>query len=154
MRPAKSAKTLTENSQTKEEIRIRIENEEKLRGGTDLIIPPEQLTENQKYIFNFIVSELKASEILGNLDLFLLVQTVIAIDRVQEIEFKINKNPKLIYVKEVMSVKDKYMKDFFRGCNELSLSPQSRAKLSNINMQTKANEEDPLLKLLNGVGQW
>lgn len=153
MRPAKSAKTLTENSQTKEEIRIRIENEEKLRGGTDLIIPPEQLTENQKYIFNFIVSELKASEILGNLDLFLLVQTVIAIDRVQEIEFKINKNPKLIYVKEVMSVKDKYMKDFFRGCNELSLSPQSRAKLSNINMQTKANEEDPLLKLLNGVGQ-
>lgn len=153
MRPAKSAKTLTENSQTKEEIRIRIENEEKLRGGTDLIIPPEQLTENQKYIFNFIVSELKASEILGNLDLFLLVQTVIAIDRVQEIEFKINKNPKLIYVKEVMSVKDKYMKDFFRGCNELSLSPQSRAKLSNINMQTKANEEDPLLKLLSGAGE-
>lgn len=149
-RPAKSAKTLTECSQTKEEIALRIENEEKLKGNTDAIFPPMQLTKNQKDIFNFIVSELKAAGLLGNLDIFLLTQTSIAIDRVQDIEFKINKNPKLMYVKEVMSAKDKYSKEFYRGCNELSLSPQSRAKLSNINMQAKANEEDPLLQVLYG----
>ena len=42
------------------------------------------------------------------------------------------------------------MKDFFRCCNELGLSPQSRAKLANINVQAAQQEEDPLLTLLRG----
>ena len=46
-----------------------------------------------------------------------------------------------------MSAKDKYTKSFFRCCNELCLSPQSRAKMANINLQGK--EDSPLIKLLN-----
>ena len=45
-----------------------------------------------------------------------------------------------------MPSKEKYTKDFFRCCNELCLSPQSRAKLANLNVQ--AQEEDPLMKAL------
>jgi len=41
-------------------------------------------------------------------------------------------------------------KTFYRCCNELSLSPQSRAKLGNINLQSKQEEEDPLLKVIGG----
>ncbi|NFE32060.1 phage terminase small subunit P27 family, partial [Clostridium botulinum] len=33
-------------------------------------------------------------------------------------------------------------------CNELSLSPQSRAKLGNLALNNKEEQEDPLLKAL------
>ena len=52
--------------------------------------------------------------------------------------------------RELMNAKDKYTKDLYRTCNELSLSPQSRAKLANINVQANQQEEDPLLNLLKG----
>ena len=70
-RPCKAASLLTECSQTKEEIDSRIENENILRGKSDKILPPDELTENQKKIFEFIVHELEESKLLGNLDLFI-----------------------------------------------------------------------------------
>lgn len=149
-RPCKSAKVLDKYSQTKAEIQARIETEEKLKGGADKISPPKHLNARQKKIFNYIVQELEASQILGNLDIYILAQAAIAIDRLQTIESKINRDPQALFDKDVMSVKDKYTKDFFRCCNELSLSPQSRAKLGNINLQVKQQQEDPLLKVLRG----
>ena len=49
-----------------------------------------------------------------------------------------------------MSAKDKYNKDFYRCCNELSLSPQSRAKFGSLSLKAKEKEEDPLIKALKG----
>ena len=49
-----------------------------------------------------------------------------------------------------MTTKSEYTKDFFRCCNELSLSPQSRAKLGNINLQAEQEKQDPLLQVLAG----
>lgn len=149
-RPCKSAKVLTECSQTKEEINNRIEQEEKLKGKADNLVPSHELNENQLYLFNFIVQELNASEILSNLDKFLLTKCAIAIDRLQNIESAINKNPSLMFNKDVKSAKDTYDKDFFRCCNELCLSPQSRAKIANININTKNAEEDAVVKALRG----
>jgi P27 family predicted phage terminase small subunit len=149
-RPTKSAKVLTDYSQTKEEIEGRIKAEEKLRGAADNISPPKHLNARQKKIFIFIVEELQASGILGNLDIYILGTCSIAIDRIQQIEKMINKDINNLLDKNLMSAKDKYMKDFFRCCNELSISPQSRAKLGNINFQVKAKEDDPLLKVLHG----
>ena len=57
-RPCKSAKVLTECSQTKEEINDRIEKEELIRGKADNLVPSMELTKTQLYLFNFIVSEL------------------------------------------------------------------------------------------------
>lgn len=147
-RPCKSAKVLTESSQTKDEIEERIEFENKLKGKNDNLEPPEYLSLTQKILFEFIKSELKASEVLGNLDIYILAKCAIAIDRIQTLESKANKNAALIFNKDFISCKKTYDADFYRCCNELSLSPQSRAKLSNINLQAKANEEDPLLKIL------
>jgi P27 family predicted phage terminase small subunit len=148
-RPSKSVKTMSKNL-TKEEKMIRAETEEKLRGGTDKISPPKHLNARQKKIFKYIVKELEASQILGNLDIYVLSQAAIAIDRLQEIEKMINEDTTRMFDKEVLAAKDKYTKDFFRCCNELSLSPQSRAKLGNINLQVKQQQEDPLLKVLAG----
>lgn len=149
-RPCKSVKVLDKYSQTKAEIQIRLDNEEKLKGGAGKIISPSYLNINQKKIFKYIVAELKASGILGNLDIFILTSCVIAIDRLQEIEGMINSDFDTVMNKDLMSAKDKYTKDLFRCTNELSLSPQSRAKLSNINLQAEQNSADPLLKLLGG----
>ena len=151
-RPCKSAKVLTKSSQTKAEIENRIKNEEKLKGGDDNIAPPSYLSKSQKLIFNYIIEQLKSSGILGNLDVYILSQCAICINRLQVIEKLINKDINNMFNKDVLSAKDKYTKEFFRCCNELSLSPQSRAKLSNINLQTKQQQTDPLLQVLKDGG--
>jgi P27 family predicted phage terminase small subunit len=145
-RPSKSAIVLSECSQTKEEIKKRIENEEKLKGKADKINPPDYLSDNQVDLFNYIKSELEESKLLSNLDVYILAKCAIAIDRLQFIEKKINNNPRLLSVQNpLMSNKKNYDADFFRCCNELSLSPQSRAKLGNINILAEKEKEDPLL---------
>jgi phage terminase small subunit len=62
----------------------------------------------------------------------------------------INNDLELLRDKMLMASKDKYTKDLFRTVNELSLSPQARAKLGNLNIQAQEAAEDPLLKVLSG----
>lgn len=146
-RPSKSVKVMSKNL-TKEEKAIRLEHEENLKGGADKIKPPSYLNKKQKLIFSYIVKELETSGILGNLDIYILSTCCIAIDRLQEIESTINSDIERLSDSSLMGAKDKYTKDLFRCTNELSLSPQSRAKLANINLQSQ-KEEDPLLKALS-----
>lgn len=143
-RPAKAASTRTGNM-TKNEKNDRVEQESRIRGEDNALIPPDYLTNKQKSLFNYIVEQLKTAEILGNLDAFILAQAAISIDRLSYIEDSINKNATLLFDSKFMASKDKYTKDFFRCCNELSLSPQSRAKLANQFVQSK---KDPLLEAL------
>lgn len=147
-RPCKAAKLLTECSQTKEEISVRAEVEEKLRGDGKKLKPPTYLNKNQKFIFKNIVKMLENAGILGEPDVYLLTQCSIAIDRLQEIECRINEEPDMLLCKTLLSAKEKYSRDFFRCCNELSLSPQSRAKLGNLNLQATQQANDPLNKIL------
>lgn len=148
-RPSKSV-YVTSKKLTKEETQIRKETEDKLKGAADNISPPSHLNDKQKKIFNYIVDELKVSGILGNLDIYILSTCSIAIDRLQEIEKMINEDVDRLFDKALMSAKDKYTKDLFRCTNELSLSPQSRAKLGNIKIQAREDEDDPLLQAVNG----
>lgn len=131
---------------TKEEKMRRIERENVSKGDRDKIFPLPYLSDKQVEIFNYIVDELEESEILGNLDVFILSTCAISIDRLQEIESKINEKFSIISNNTIMAAKDKYSKDFYRCCNELSLSPQSRAKLANMNQNKK--DDDPLLNAL------
>ena len=148
-RPCKSVVTMSKNL-TNEERNIRLENEAKLKGRSSRITPPSHLSPKQKKIFRHIVNELKASQILGNIDIYILTTCSIAIDRLQEIEERINTDFLLVRDKDLMSAKDKYTKDLFRCTNELSLSPQSRAKLGNIDFHDKENKNDKVLKILEG----
>jgi P27 family predicted phage terminase small subunit len=148
-RPSKSVKVMSKNL-TKEEKDVRLETENNLKGKADKINPPKYLNKTQKKIFNYIVSELKESGILGNLDIYILAQCCVSIDRLQYIDDLMNDNRELGFSKNLVSTRDKYLKEFFRCANELSLSPQSRAKLGNINLQAEQERQDPLLKVLSG----
>lgn len=145
-RPCKPASVLTDKSQTKAEIAERDAIEKKLRGDKVKLTPPRHLNADQKKIFRKIVSWLKDSEVLGSADVNIIAVTAIAIDRISAIEQLVNDDPKLMLNTALMGTKDRYTKDFFRGCNELGLSPQSRAKFANIKASKK--EDDPLMKIL------
>ena len=56
-----------------------------------------------------------------------------------------------MFEKDVMAAKDKYTKDFFRCCNELCLSPQSRAKIALANANAAKDAADPLMEVLKGL---
>lgn len=134
---------------TKAEIEARKEKEERIKSLADKIdIPPEYLSKEQKSIYKFIIEELRMTGILTNLDVYILSTCAIAVDRLRAIETTINKNINGLFNKDLMSAKDKYTKDLYRCCNELSLSPQSRAKLGNLALDNKDKEEDPVLKAL------
>ena len=83
---------------------------------------------------------------LGSADVNIIAVTAIAIDRINTIEEMVNNDVRLLKNTRLMGTKDRYTKDFFRGCNELGLSPQSRAKFANIKASKK--EDDPLMKIL------
>ena len=135
---------------THEERKARQTQENKLKGQADKLKPPTYLNSHQKKIFKYIVNELESSGILGNLDLYILTTVSIAIDRLQVIETTINEDINNAYNSNVMGAKKKYTDDLYRCCNELILSPQARAKLGNINLETQKENSDPLLQVLAG----
>ena len=142
-RPAKNVDVQNKHL-TQEEYENRKKAEENLK-STGLPKPPDFLTDKQKEIFSGIVRGLQEADILGKLDEPILAQAAISIDRLQTIEDKINKAPQALFDKDVMSARDKYSKDFFRCCNELSLSPQSRAKMALTAYKNKQETDDPLI---------
>ncbi len=128
-RPSKSITSST-GKISKEEKEIRLETENKLKGGNEKLIPASYLNERQVEIFNYILSNLEESKVLGNLDVFVLNRTAITIERLENLDKQANENEEIIFTTAFKSSRDMYSKDFFRCCNELCLSPQSRAKLS------------------------
>lgn len=147
-RATKSARVLHPKSQTKAEINTRIEIEDAIKGNCESLQASNRLNANQKRIFNYIVSELKPSKILANLDSYILEMGVIAIDRLQVIEKTINQDFDMIYNKELMSAKTKYTNEFLKFVNEACLSPQSRAKMGVLASNKMMEDADPLLKVL------
>ena len=131
---------------SKAEIDVKGGTEERLRGSADKLKPPPHLTSAQKKIFKFIVAEMKASGVLGNLDVYVLAEFAVSWDRMRAIDKMINEDFTQIANQALISARRECVKSFCRCCNELGLSPQSRAKFGNLNLQ--AEKENPLMKLL------
>lgn len=157
---ARPAKAIDTNSQkmSKQERKAREETEKKLRGDNGNIKPFSYLNKRQKVIFKDILNNLNP-EILSNLDTYLLNQTAITIERLESLEKEINSASTIIdengkkkdkldvsMITSLKSVRDMYSKDFFRCCNELSLSPQARAKLS---INTQPPKKKTLMDILS-----
>lgn len=137
---------------TNEEIQIRKESEEKLKGGSSALKPPSYFTDSQKVIFKFIVDNLKKAEILGNLDLYILNFSCVTIDQMIDIDAHLNQLHPVNDAKEykaLVTARSILAKDFFRCINELSLSPQARAKLSIANVKAVKESKNPLLEALD-----
>lgn len=151
-RPAKSVNVQTSHLTT-EERRKRLETEKILKGKNDKIKPPSYLSLSQKRIFKSILNALKESDILGNIDVYILEQCAIAIDRITQIEAEINKDITLLTDTKISNTRKKYSDIFFRCCNELCLSPQARAKLSAAATEKITDKTDPLLNILGNGGE-
>lgn len=145
-RPAKSVTTKT-GKIGKEEIEKRNEMESILKGEDDKIQPSPILNERQVEIFKYILDELKNSKILGNLDVYVLNQTAICIERLEKIDQMMNLDFNFYQDNDLRKSKDMFMKQFFRCCNELCLSPQARAKIS-INAIPKKEDKKTLADIL------
>lgn len=149
-RPCKSGNVFL-GKHGKEKLNARLKEEEKLKGSDVNLKPSKNLTKNQKAIFKFIVNMLKDTNVLGGIDIYVLERTCCCIDTIQQCEnilnsqglFDIAGNPHPAF-----KMKKEELSNFFRLINELSLSPQARAKIANLNVQFKREEDDLLLKEL------
>lgn len=147
-RPAKLVETQTRHN-TKADIEKRKQTQDNLKGDVSNVKPPYSLSKEQKKIFNKIKNMFAKTELIGELDCYVLAEGAVVIDRLQQLEQMINSDPDLLIDKDVMSIRKGYTQDFFRICNELSLSPQARAKVGSIAATKDKEENDPLLRLLN-----
>lgn len=147
-RPAKSA-AVTAKHLTNAERSERLAGEQKLKGKGRKPTPPKHLSAEQKKIFKSVVKELEEADILCALDSAILAQYSIAKDMLRQIDNQIAEDPDLLASAAFMSSRKQYMADFFRCTNELCLSPQSRAKMANIAMNSQ--QSDPLLDALRNI---
>lgn len=148
-RPTKSVDVINKHL-TKEEAEIRRDTENLLKGNNNKVKPLDYLTLDQIKIFKYIVTELKASGIIGNLDIYLLNKCAVAIDRLNKIEEMINQDSSLLMNTDLLKARKDYTSDFNKCCAELCLSPQARAKIGTLNLKKKEEDSDPLLKVLRG----
>ena len=146
-RPAKSIKSKT-GTITKAEEKARTKVETRLRGTDDKLHPPDYLTEEQKRIFLYILENLDESKMLGNLDQFILASASVTIAQLQDYDMQSNKDPDKMLNSAFRMARSETKKNFFRCCNELCLSPQSRAKLS-ISAVKAEPEKKTIMDILN-----
>lgn len=130
------------------EKRAREKAEMKLKGKSDELNPPEYLTKEQVDVYLYILDNLEESKMLGNLDQFILARASITICQLKNFDIIANANPEILLDSKFRMAKDAATKDFFRCCNELCLSPQSRAKLSISAVKTEP-EKKSLMDILN-----
>ena len=136
---------------SKQERQERQEAEAKINGNVKkdkIKVPPKSLSKEGKKIYKELLGNLLESGIdLNNLDNQLLEITAQTIDTMRKAQAILNED---ILNKQANNI---YFKAFntFKACmSELGLSPSARARLSMIQAQNKAEEDDILLKILRG----
>lgn len=134
---------------TKEQEAERLKAEKRLMGASDKLQPPPHLTKAQAEIFNNIVAEQKNANILCNIDVHILCECAVSLERLIIIDKMVNDDFELLLDRKLMSSRKDFTTSFFRCCAELGLSPTARSRLANINVNAKKDEEDPLLKVLS-----
>jgi len=161
-RPRKPASLKKGKSETKAQLEIRAEKEEKLKGNGDLFKNiPNHLDELAKEYYKFLVTELEISNILSNLDIPLLEQTADCLSKMRQADEIINEEGIIIkqidrYGHEIekenpaVGTKQKYLNQFRFLATQLGLSPSSRAQLAGMQIEKEEEEKDPLLKILKG----
>ncbi len=148
-RPAKSA-GLRSGHMTKNEKETRTIAENTVKGRASKLTPLKHLTEEQVSIFRKLVKELRNSNVLSNLDVYVLSNCAIAIDRVRQYDEMIAADHDLLCDRDVIGNRNKTVSEFLRYCNELCLSPQARAKIGAAAI-AKIKTENPEEAFLRGI---
>lgn len=123
--------------------RSRRDVEDKLRGENVPPEPPADLTDGQREIFQFIVNGLVASDILGQLDVFVLESTAIAIDRLRYINGLIDADPGLVMHTSLQNARAKYQSDLWRGAMSFASLRRPAPNRQSCRAETKGEKGPP-----------
>lgn len=157
-KPRKPAALKQGKSETKAQLKVREEQEQRLMGNNDLINQvPTHLDPRAQAYYQFLVKELSISGLLTNLDVKLLEETSKCMSQLDECTDILKRDGVLIYdvngnPKEHPTFKTQNtLQVAYRAfANQLGLSPAARAQLAGMVIQAKEEEQDPLLQLLKG----
>lgn len=125
--------------------------ESAVRGGDDNLTAPDYLSEPEREVYNFLLEELKPVRILSNVDQPVLERFSTAVVRLREIEAKVRAEGVESMTRDMVTVKNSYIKDFDAGVRELALSPQARAKIGTLTIAAAEKNADPVEKLLEAA---
>jgi P27 family predicted phage terminase small subunit len=109
--------------------------------------PPADLSPSRQEIYVFIVNLLSDSGIVKKLDIEIIKQACITIDRLHTIDQLIDSEG--LTNKTLLTAKNQLFQQFLKIADLLMMSPQSRAKLGAVSTRNK--EKDPLIELLEGM---
>lgn len=147
----------------KEELSRREEIEKRLMGSDDNVENiPEHLQEEEQIYYKWVVSELKETGVLTNIDIPLIEQVAHCIHIMRLCSDEISMNGILVdgadkygnpIPKENPAIKIElnYMSKYGQLCNQLGLSPSARANLASKKIEKKEEEQDPLLQALKDL---
>lgn len=150
------------NSENDEQLAQREAIERQLMGNADNVKSvPEYLLAEEKIYYKWLVDEIEICGIISNLDKPLLEQTANCLWVMHNCDMHIRTNGVLvsksdrfglIEEKENPSIKIKlaYQGKYASLCNQLGLSPASRASLAGKKIDAKEASSDPLLQVLKG----
>lgn len=148
-RPAKSAQQ--QNGHVlKEDMETREQAEKKLRGNASKVKPTWKINKEQRKIFRQLKDYYEEAGLLGEMDGYILTAAAVNIERLQRIDKRIEDDPDLLYDRDTCNTRKDYLTMYFRFCNELSLSPQARAKMGILIGQNRAKKDDPILTIFGG----
>lgn len=159
-RPRKPATVKAGKSETQESLNERAEVEEQMAGNDNLVwVVPDDLDEYAKEYYEFLINEFSESNFLSNLDVPILSQTADCLSKMKQADeilalegIKYDTFDKFgnSIPKEHPMVKTKlaYLSQYRALCTQLGLSPSARASLSQMKVEAKQEEEDPLLQAL------
>lgn len=149
-------------SENKTQLAEREAIEKQLMGNADNVKSvPDYLTNEEKVYYEWLVNEIEICGIITNLDKPLLEQTANCLWTMHRCDMHIRENGILVTAvnryglveeKENPSIKIKlaYQAKYANLCNQLGLSPAARASLAGKKAEAKADEADPVLKILRG----
>lgn len=158
-KPASLKKGKSEN---KTQLAKREAIEKALMGNTNEVHQvPSYLSYEEQIYYTWLVNEIEICGIISNLDKPLLEQTANCLWIMHQCDKHIRENGVLISKadrfglieeKENPSIKIKlsYQSKYQTLCNSLGLSPAARAGLAGKKLEAQQNEQDPLLKILQG----
>lgn len=136
---------------TASEKTTRQQTENSVRLAADKLKPVRGMNRAQKRIFKTITDHLLQTGILSNLDVDTLCQAAIIIDRLHDIDTKINEDPAGLIDRNLQDIRDKIFKQYMRICEVLYLSPAARAKLGMLAASNKKDAEDPLIRVIKNA---
>ena len=145
-RPAKPLEVST-GARTKEEIAIRTAISKNLAGNQEIVCP-DYLSSNQREIFDEIVEHFIEAGILSSIDSIALSELCVAIDRLIDIETRINSGKLDMFDSKVTATRAKYEATARHGYSEFCMTPQARAKIGSLFMAKRKDEADPLMEAL------